>query len=71
MLVAIRTQQEVAELLGVTRSAVANVESRALLKLRRVLNERGFGGDANVPDLPQPQSGGVCATLLPQGPAQG
>lgn len=36
------TQQEVADILGVTRAAVADVEKKALRKLRAALKERGF-----------------------------
>jgi transcriptional regulator len=39
------TQQEVADALGTTRAAVADIEKRALRKLKRELEKRGFTMD--------------------------
>lgn len=36
------TQQEVADALGTTRAAVADIEKRALRKLRNELSKRGY-----------------------------
>ena len=36
------TQQEVADALGTTRAAVADIEKRALRKLKRELEKRGY-----------------------------
>jgi transcriptional regulator len=36
------TQQEVADALGTTRAAVADIEKRALRKLRNELTKRGY-----------------------------
>jgi transcriptional regulator len=36
------TQQEVADALGTTRAAVADIEKRALRKLRNELRKRGY-----------------------------
>jgi transcriptional regulator len=36
------TQQEVADALGTTRAAVADIEKRALRKLRNELAKRGY-----------------------------
>jgi transcriptional regulator len=36
------TQQEVADALGTTRAAVADIEKRALRKLRNELTRRGY-----------------------------
>ena len=39
------TQQEVADALGTTRAAVADIEKRALRKLKRELEKRGYSLD--------------------------
>lgn len=39
------TQQEVADALGTTRAAVADIEKRALNKLRNELKKRGYTVD--------------------------
>ena len=41
-LVALRTQDEVAQMLGVTRGAVQQIEARALRKLRRLFTLAGL-----------------------------
>lgn len=46
---ALMTQLEVAEVLGVTRIAVQQIEKRALKKAKRILNRQRIGKDI-LPD---------------------
>jgi len=47
---AVRTQSEVAEILGIDHSRVYQIEKQALAKLRRALEKRGFDSFSGAKD---------------------
>lgn len=47
-----RTQAQVAEMLGITREEVAEIEQRALRKLREAMEEEGLTLEDFLPDPP-------------------
>ncbi len=56
------TLEEVAELLGITRERVRQIEARALMKMRKRLRLRGINADdilGTMIDAPQRNTGGV------------
>lgn len=56
------TLEEVAELLGVTRERVRQIEAKAFMKIRKRLRLRGINADdilGTMTDTPQRTTGGV------------
>jgi transcriptional regulator len=57
------TLEEVAELLGITRERVRQIEARAFMKIRKRLRLRGINADdilgTMVDSAPQKSTGGV------------
>lgn len=56
------TLEEIADMMGITRERVRQIEKRALQKLRRKLNSYGLTLDdliGTMTELPQRKSGGV------------